>query len=281
MARWLRWGSLTVGAAAGIAAFLYPFFLPAARAASPDAAHSGDAPIAFFALLGLTLIATLAAIEARGFDAKTVALLGVLVAMNAALRIVPAPAGASGMFFLPILAGYVFGAEFGFLLGTLSMAVSGLATGGIGPWLPYQMWALGWLGLTAAWLPKFPTRPRLEALILGLFGGAWGFLFGAIMNLWFWPFVAGDPAQSWQAGLGVADTVQRYTVFYVTTSLWWDMVGAAANFVVLFLFAPPLLRVLRRFRRRFEVRYDHRLPTTDHGAPHTSSPDAARLDRKG
>ena len=94
MARWLRWGSLAVGALAGVAAFLYPFFLPAAQAANPDMAHSGDAPLAFFALLGLTLVATLAAVEARGFDAKTVALLGVLVAMNAALRIVPAPAGA-------------------------------------------------------------------------------------------------------------------------------------------------------------------------------------------
>ena len=31
------------------------------------------------------------------------------------------------------------------------------------------------------------------------------------------------------------------------------VVGAAANFVVLLLFAAPLLRVLRRFRRRFTV----------------------------
>lgn len=249
----LRYLSLALGALGGLAAFLYPFFLPTAGVATQDAAHAGDAPLAFFALLGLTLITTLAAVETQGHDAKTIAVLGVLVATNATLRIVPAPAGASGMFFLPILGGYVFGAEFGFLLGTLSMALSALATGGIGPWLPYQMWTLGWLGLTAGWLPRLPRRPRVEAALLALFGAAWAFLFGALMNLWFWPFVAGDPAQSWQAGLGIGDAVRRYAVFYVATSFWWDMVGAAANFVVLILFTAPLLRVLRRFQRRFTV----------------------------
>ncbi len=253
LARWLRWGSLALGAGAGLAAFLYPFYLSTAPTGNPNAAHAGDAALAFFALLGLTLLTTLAAIEARGYDAKTVAVLGILVAINAALRVAPAPAGASGMFFLPILAGFVFGAEFGFVLGTLSMAVSALATGGIGPWLPYQMWTLGWLGLTAGWLPRLPRHPRLEAVILALFGGAWGLLFGAIMNLWFWPFTAGDPAASWQAGLSVLDAVRRYAVFYVATSLWWDMIGAVTNFVVLLLFAAPLVRILRRFRRRFAV----------------------------
>ncbi|MCW5849433.1 MAG: ECF transporter S component [Anaerolineae bacterium] len=249
----LRYLSLAVGALGGLAAFLYPFFLPTAHVSAQDAAHAGDAPLAFFALLGLTLMTTLAAVETRGHDAKTIAVLGVLIATNATLRIVPAPAGASGMFFLPILCGYVFGAEFGFLLGTLSMALSALATGGIGPWLPYQMWTLGWVGLTAGWLPRLPRRPRVEAALLALFGAIWGLLFGAMMNLWFWPFVAGDPAQSWQAGLGVGDAIHRYALFYVATSFWWDIVGAAANFVVLVLFAAPLLRVLRRFQRRFTV----------------------------
>ncbi len=253
--RWLRWASFALGALGGLAAFLYPFFLPDVGNAPEMAAHANDAPIAFFGLLGLTLLTSLAALETEGYSAKTVAVLGVLTAINAALRLVPHPAGASGMFFLPILCGYVFGAEFGFLLGTLSMALSALATGGIGPWLPYQMWALGWLGMSAGWLPRFPRHPRVEAGLLAGFGALWGLLFGAIMNLWFWPFVAGDPAQSWQAGLGWTDAVGRYAVFYAATSLWWDLAAAIANFVILILFAAPLLRVLRRFRRRFVVTY--------------------------
>ncbi|MFN8473062.1 MAG: ECF transporter S component [Anaerolineae bacterium] len=255
LTRWLRWASFAMGAVGGLAAFLYPFFLPDLGNTPEMSAHANDAPIAFFGLLGLTLLTSLAALETEGYSAKTVAVLGVLTAINAALRLVPHPAGASGMFFLPILCGYVFGAEFGFLLGTLSMALSALATGGIGPWLPYQMWALGWLGMSAGWLPRFPAWPRLEAWLLAVFGGFWGLLFGAIMNLWFWPYVAGDPSQSWQAGMGWVDAVQRYAVFYAATSLWWDITAAIANFVILLLFAAPLLRVLRRFRRRFVVTY--------------------------
>ena len=75
------------------------------------------------------------------------------------------------------------------------------------------------------------------------------------MNLWFWPYVVGDSSQSWQAGVGWLDGVQRYVVFYAATSLWWDITAAIANFVILLLFAAPLLRVLRRFRRRFVVTY--------------------------
>src|SRR6185437_8863127 len=114
----------------------------------------------------------------------------------------------SPIFFLPICVGFVWGPSFGFLLGAASIAVSGLLTGGIGPWLPFQMMTLGWVGLTAGLLPgrgippspnPSPVRGRgglsrasaTQSLIaLAIFGALWGFLFGAIMNLWFWPFAA-------------------------------------------------------------------------------------------
>jgi energy-coupling factor transport system substrate-specific component len=41
------------------------------------------------------------------------------------------------MFLLIILTGYVFGARVGFLMGALSLMVSALITGGVGPWLPF------------------------------------------------------------------------------------------------------------------------------------------------
>ena len=51
-----------------------------------------------------------------------------------------------------ILGGYVFGARFGFLFGAFALLVSALITGGVGPWLPYQMFAAGWMGLSAGGL---------------------------------------------------------------------------------------------------------------------------------
>ena len=79
--------------------------------------------------------------------------------------------------------GYVFGARFGFLLGAMTMLVSGIITAGVGPWLPYQMFTAGWVGLSAGLLPHL-RRPRAELALLIVFAGLWGFAYGAILNLY-------------------------------------------------------------------------------------------------
>ena len=151
--------------------------------------------------------------------------------------------------------GYAYGPTFGFLLGALSLLVSALIGGGIGPWLPYQMFATAWVGLLSGWLPeRFLKRGRrLESLALAIWGTGLGFVFGAIMNLWFWPFLSGGAAgtATWQPGLSLWPAVRNYLVFYVTTSLWWDLGRAAGNGILLLALARPVLRVLRRFRSRF------------------------------
>jgi len=85
-----------------------------------------------------------------------------------------------------------------------------------------------------------------------------GFGFGLLMNIWFWPFVF-VPAQSemyWQPGLSLVETLERYAVFYAFTSLWWDLARAVGNFVLLLLFAVPVVRLLRRFEQRFFFEVD-------------------------
>jgi energy-coupling factor transport system substrate-specific component len=62
------------------------------------------------------------------------------------------------------------------------------------------------------------------------------------------------PGQSelyWQTGLGLGETLKRYVAFYAFTSLWWDLLRAVGNFVLLLIFAAPVLRLLRRFQQRF------------------------------
>lgn len=240
----------------GVAAFVYPFFQPTpqANAGFGAAAHAQDAPLMFILLIVLSLGAVLGnMVGGAGLNAKMIAVLGVLCAINAVLRAVPGPAGFSAMFVLPILTGYCYGSTFGFLLGTLSLAVSALLGAGIGPWLPYQMFALGWVGLTSAWLPK-PRRPALEIVLLCAWGLGWGLLFGFVMNIWFWPFVF-DAAQAglyWQPGIGAWETFKRYLVFYLLTSSWWDAGRAGGNALLLALFGAPVLKLLRRFGKRFE-----------------------------
>lgn len=235
----------------GLGAFLLPFISPAQGAA--DAAHAEDAPLVFFLLVALSLLLIFADLEARHLNPKIIAVLGVLTAVNAALRLIPGPLGFSAVFVLPILTGYTYGAEFGFLLGSLSLFVSAVVTGGLGPWLPFQMFAAGWTGLSAGWLPDLRRLGRGEPLVLAAFGFAWGLLFGVVMNLWFWPYLPpGTQAGiGWEPGLGLRQGVQRYAAFYILTSLWWDLGRAGGNAGLLFLFSVPLLRLLRRFGRRF------------------------------
>jgi len=264
LSRLLNGAILGLVSAIGLAAFVYPFVRPADSAGNGlnAMAHAQDAPFMFAALIVLCLGAVLGNLLSNGLNAKMVAALGVLTAANAVLRAVPGPVGFSAMQILPILCGYVYGPLFGYLLGALSMAVSALLGAGIGPWLPYQMFTLGWIGLTSAWLPHLPRRPWLERILLALWSIFWGFAFGVVMNAWFWPFVY-DPGQSeiyWQSGIGTIEGIKRYAAFYALTSSWWDAGRAAGNALLIVLFGGPVLRLLRRFGRRFtfEVTFTER-----------------------
>jgi energy-coupling factor transport system substrate-specific component len=149
--------------AIGLVAFLYPFLLPSLRSSGLGLAHSADAPLLLTALVGLAFVVLLLEVQGQAVNAKLVALLGVLVAMNSVLRFleiaVPGPGGVSPVFFLIILTGYVYGGRFGFLMGALTLLVSGLITGSLGPWLPYQMLTAGWVGMSAPAALRRGDRP--------------------------------------------------------------------------------------------------------------------------
>lgn len=240
--------ALVVVSLVGIVAFGWPLIAPGA-AARLGSNHSGDAPWLFVALLLLLLAVVLAEISDGGMDAKAVALLGVLAACGAALRPLGAGVtGASPVFFLMLPAGRVLGRGFGFVLGALTLFASALVTGGIGPWLPFQMIAAGWVGFFAGCLP--PARGRTEVLWLTAYSFVVGLLYGALMNLWFWPFGSFGPEVSFVAGAPFADNAHRYAVFYVATSLPWDLGRAVLTSLVVLLAGSALLRALRRASRR-------------------------------
>jgi energy-coupling factor transport system substrate-specific component len=246
--------------AIGLLSFLYPFIIPSLRDAAQGQAHAADAPLLLTALVGLCFVVLLLEVQGAAANAKFVALLGILVAMNSALRFLevalPGPGGVSPIFFLIVMTGYVYGGRFGFLMGALTLLVSALITGMVGPWLPYQMFTSAWVGMSAP-----ACRPlvrlvrgqgrRSEILVLAVFGGVWGLAFGAIMNVWFWPYAVGPADQYWQTGLGVGETLKRYAAFYLATSLVWDVMRAAGNVALTLAFGAAALRALRRFQRRF------------------------------
>ena len=245
---------LFVASLVGIIAFVYPFFATTlAQTATSNIAHAQDAPLMTILLIVLCLGTVMATLGTGEMNSKMVAILGVLTAANAILRAVPGPAGFAAVFMLPVLCGYAYGATFGFLLGALSILVSAFIGAGIGPWLPYQMFATGWAGLTSAWLPDMRRWGRAEVVVLGLWGLLWGFLFGALMNVWFWPYVF-QPQQAemyWQPGMHLREALKHYAVFYGLTSFWWDLGRAGGNALLIWLFGTPLLKLLHRFQKRF------------------------------
>ena len=115
------------------------------------------------------------------------------------------------------------------------------------------MFAAGWVGAAAGLLPRSSANSRAELVLLAGVGFLLGFAYGAVMNLWFWPFVfrPEQAAQYWQPGVGPTETFRRYALFYLTTSLAWDVWRGIGNAVLILLFGAPLLRLLRRYEQRF------------------------------
>jgi energy-coupling factor transport system substrate-specific component len=261
-ARWRPWLSGTIyvlTSLIGLGAFLMPFLLP--KLMESETAAS---PLLTTILVAACFVALLLEVQGDEINTKFIALLGVLVAINAVLRFmevaIPGPGGFSPIFFLIVLTGYAYGARFGFLMGALTLLVSALVTGTMGPWLPYQMFTAGWCGLSAAVLRPVVRylqgdETRLEIILLTLVSGLWGLLYGAIMNISFWPYATGAADQYWEAGITLAATLKRYLAFYAATSLLWDSARAMGNLAMMLAFGAPTLRTLRRFRRRFEFTY--------------------------
>lgn len=241
--------ALGLASAAGLAMFFWPLYLPPP---AESLAHRTDAPLVFLLVLPVVIGIVLAELTSGGLDAKALAMLGVLSAVNAALRALgTGTAGIETVFFLLVLAGRVFGPGFGFVLGCTSMFASALLTAGVGPWLPFQMLAAGWVGLGAGLLPR-RVRGRWEIGMLAGYGLLAGYGYGLLMNMWFWPFSLGTDTQlSFVAGAPVLENLHRFLTFtVVTSSLGWDTGRAATTLVAILLAGPAVLGALRRAARR-------------------------------
>lgn len=238
---------LGVASVAGLAMFLWPLVLVPPE----EYSHTTDAPMVFVLILPVLIAVVLAELHHDGIDTKALAMLGVLSAVGAALR--PLGAGAAGIetvYFLLILAGRVYGPGFGFVLGNTTLFASALLTGGVGPWLPFQMLAAGWVGMGAGMLPR--VRGRAEIALLALYGALAAYAFGFLMNMWFWPYSIGADTQlSYVPGAPVWENLHRFLLFTVaTSSLGWDTGRAVVNVVAITVLGPTILATLRRATRR-------------------------------
>jgi len=199
----------------------------------------GNALLFGVVLVLLSMVPFLWRFERRERQARELVLIAAMAAVATVSRIpfaVLLP-GVTPVTFIVIVSGVVFGAEAGWMVGAVTGLVSNFFLGQ-GPWTPWQMFAWGMAGFTAGLFAHRSPRRR-RRIPLALFGAAWGFGFGWLMNI----TVALDvwvKEQSWSS----------VTAVYAL-SLPFDAVHAAATIFFIAVFAPSWIQLLERYRRKY------------------------------
>lgn len=238
---------LAVAALGALVMFIWPLLMQ-----SPGVNDASLAQAAFIVMMPILILLVLTEVSAGGISPQRLALLAVLTALNSIVRMLGAGfAGIETAFFLIIIAGYVFRSSFGFAMGMLSLFLSALLTGGVGPWLPFQMMAAGLVGIGAGMLPRLNKTWSQVALLIA-YAVLASFTFGALMTLWNWPFLAGvDSGLSYLPGAGVWPNLQRFWQYQILTGGFiWDAGRAVTSAVLISVTGPALLATLRRAASR-------------------------------
>lgn len=231
----------------GIALFAWPFLGLGVPADAPALA------------LALATVIALGAVElgTRRLETRHLALLATIAALDSAMRlvVVTGVAGFSPIFFLVLCAGYVLGPQYGFLAGAASLLASAVVTGGVGPWMPYEMFGVGWVGMVAGWCGTgrrgAPTWH--DIVVLASAAAVLGLAYGAVLDVWDWTTFRGDPGFGWSPGMPAGEALHRFGRFYLTTSLAYDLFRAAGSAIMVIVLGRPVLLALRRFQVRFRV----------------------------
>lgn len=202
-----------------------------------------DLPIII--LLNLFILILLLQGEIVQYKYSSVFLLTVaaLAVFSSFFRMIPLPMGISLAFLLPIASGIMLGPVSGFLVGQLSMFVGGVFLGGLGPWIPYQCFVMGCVGFYAGILFK-PNQKHIILVIL--YAVMANFLYGYWMSLTYWPVAVQntDVSADWM------ERVRSYSGFYLSTSFFWDLTGAAGNAIIFSFFFKTACQLLERARSR-------------------------------
>ncbi len=175
--------------------------------------------------------------ERGSVSSREIGLIAVLGTMAAVARVTfAALPNIQPTTFMVIVSGFVFGPRAGFMVGSTAAVVSNFFLGQ-GPWTPWQMLAWGLAGITAGLVRAF--RPQIGSAGMVLFCFAWGYLFGWIMNLWFW--TAFIHPLNWESFLAA-----------YAASFWFDTLHALGNAGFYLVFGPRIIKVLGRFQKKLK-----------------------------
>jgi energy-coupling factor transport system substrate-specific component len=198
----------------------------------------------------LASLAILAAVLLAGFvwydRSRPPARVLALVAALAALAVVGRLAFAAFPNVKPttdivLFAGYALGGLPGFAVGAVTAIVSNVFFSQ-GPWTAWQMAGWGAVGVGGALLARAARGRELGRLPLAIACALAGLAFGAWMDVYQWT-------------LGARQDLDSYLAVSAS-SLPYNVAHAAGNFAFCLVIGPAFIRALRRYRRRFEVRWE-------------------------
>jgi energy-coupling factor transport system substrate-specific component len=190
-----------------------------------------------FLILGAVLVAGFAWYERSRPPSQVVALVAALAALAIAGRIAFAAfPNVKPTTDIIIFAGYALGGAPGFAVGALTALVSNFWFGQ-GPWTPWQMAGWGLCGILGAALALgVRNAGRLALAATGAFAAV---IFGALLNFSLMATYGGD--LSWQKFWVLEGRAIPFEVAHVT-----------GNVVLALIAGPAMVRMLTRFRERFE-----------------------------
>jgi energy-coupling factor transport system substrate-specific component len=199
---------------------------------------------------GLVLVVVLAAgfawYEREHPSTKVLALVATLSALAALGRIAFAPLpSVKPTTDIVLIAGFALGGAPGFAVGALAALTSNIFFGQ-GPWTPWQMATWGAVGVAGAGLARL-TRGRIRRGGLVVACALAGLAYGAVLNF------------STMVTFGGEHSLDRYLALS-STALPFDIAHMIGNALFALAFGPALVRMLTRFRARFEVRWSDAAP---------------------
>ncbi len=190
-----------------------------------------------FLILGAALLGGFAWYERSRPTSQVVALVAALAALAVAGRLAfAALPNVKPTTDIVIFAGYALGPAPGFAVGGLAALVSNFWFGQ-GPWTPWQMAGWGMCGIIGAGLAV--VRPRVGRLTLAVVCALAGVAYGALLNFSLMATYGGD--------LSV-----KHFLALEARAVPFDAAHAIGNAALALVAGPAMIRMLVRFRRRFE-----------------------------